>query len=520
MLLPRGPSANLLILLLLPPALAQAQVPPASLADTRPARPSVSVARTTAPIQVDGRLDEVAWRAAPAATNFTQWQPSEGDPATEPTEVRFLLDDVALYVGARMYDSQGKDGIVSRLFRRDGDFECDYLQIVLDTFHDHLGRTLFRINPAGVKGDQLGLGGAPPDGSWDPVWEAGTTIDSLGWTAELRIPLDQTPVPPPAGPDLGTRDLARGAPPERVLHVELLPGQRVRGSAVLRPPGGAGDRILPRKGGDPALRGDQRRPARHGRPCQPVLPEPRRGQHVVGADFKYLLTSNLTLTGAVNPDFGQVEVDPAVVNLSAFETYFAEKRPFFVEGGGYFQFGGLTCFVCDASGLGLFYSRRIGRAPQGAGARPRRGGLCPGSGKRHHPGRGKAHRTHRLGLVARSAERPSPIGSGQGWPALTGTGSTSTWSPCQLLRGPRSQRLPRRQSPDPRPLATSVVRDLETRLWPPADPSCRGRRTGCRVVVWRTTVPMDHDRGRFSGCRRFQRSPARPEIERPVFPTA
>ena len=255
---------------------------------------------------------------------------------------------------------------MSRLFRRDGDFECDVLQIVFDTFHDHLGRTTFMVNPAGVKGDQLGLGGALPDESWDPVWDVATTIDSLGWTAEMRIPLSQFRFPRQELQTWGLQ-IWRGLRRRHEYSMwSFYPANEsggpaffghLEGLAIKATPATA--EILPYAVASDARLGT----------ADPASPFYRRNDVTtrVGADFKYLLTSNLTMTGTINPDFGQVEVDPAVVNLTAFETYYTEKRPFFVEGGGYFQFGELPCFFCNGSGLGLFYSRRIGRAPQGAG---------------------------------------------------------------------------------------------------------------------------------------------------------
>jgi hypothetical protein len=330
-------------------------------------RPTVGAVQLTSPIELDGRLDETDWgRAAAAATGFIQREPDEGVAATQRTEVRFLYDADALYVGARMYDSEGADGVVSRLFRRDGDFESDLLQLVLDTFHDHLGRAILIVNPAGVKGDQLGLGGANPDESWDPVWEVATATDSLGWTAELRIPFSQLRFPRGA-------DQTWGLQIYRVVHRlnevsmwSYYPATESGGPAFFGHLEGLTIEASPAKG--ELLPYAVARNERLGTadPGSPFYSTNDLGARF-GADVKYLLTSNLTLNGAINPDFGQVEVDPAVVNLTAFETYYPEKRPFFVEGSGYFLFGGLWCYACNGSGLGLFYSRRIGRSPQGAG---------------------------------------------------------------------------------------------------------------------------------------------------------
>ena len=147
-------------------------------------------AERTSPITLDGRLDEPAWGASTPATAFRQSEPNEGQPATQPTEMRILYDDVALYIGARMHDSLGARGVRAYLTRRDQQNDGDYLEIIFDTFHDHTGRTIFQINPAGVKTD-AGQAASNADPSWDPIWEAATAIDSLGWTAELRIPFAQ-----------------------------------------------------------------------------------------------------------------------------------------------------------------------------------------------------------------------------------------------------------------------------------------------------------------------------------------
>ncbi|PYP78611.1 MAG: hypothetical protein DMD35_10895 [Gemmatimonadetes bacterium] len=318
-------------------------------------------------VTIDGRLDEEGWSKATPITQFTQVDPEEGKPGTQRTEVRFLYDNEALYVGARMFEKNGPKDIVTRLVRRDGEMESDYFEIVIDAYHDHLGRAFFDINPSGVKTDALSVGTSSPDGSWDPIWEAGTKIDSLGWTAELRIPYSQlrfsrqevqtwglqvrrymqrsheytqwshwrkTEVGGPSR--FGHLEGIRiGSVPK---HLELLP------YAVTR--------------------------SRHIRPDAPNDPfnDGSRQDMRFGGDVKALLTSNLTLDATINPDFGQVEVDPATVNLSAFETFFEEKRPFFVAGSGIFNFGNASCYFCsNFSSIESFYSRRIGRAPQGAG---------------------------------------------------------------------------------------------------------------------------------------------------------
>ncbi|MBV9773996.1 MAG: carbohydrate binding family 9 domain-containing protein, partial [Gemmatimonadetes bacterium] len=328
------------------------------------ARPQARVVPLASPVVLDGKLDDAAWASAPVATGFTQQDPNEGKPATQRTEVRFAYDAEALYIGARMYDTLGAAGVRSRLVRRDQNVESDYIQFVFDTFHDHAGRTIFQVNPAGVKYD---AGQATPsaDPSWDPVWKAATHVDSLGWTAEMRIPFSQLRFSRDTTQVWGMqvwRYVQRlnetsmwsfwgkndSGGPAFFGHLEgMALGHRPRALEIL-------PYTLAR--------------ASYVAPTQPGSPfQDRRAYHAsMGADVKALLTSTLTLDATLNPDFGQVEVDPAQVNLSDSESYFDERRPFFVEGSGLFSFGGLNCFTCsDVSGMSLFYSRRIGRHPQG-----------------------------------------------------------------------------------------------------------------------------------------------------------
>jgi hypothetical protein len=322
-----------------------------------------AVARTT-PIVLDGRLDEPTWQGAPPATDFIQFDPHEGQPATQRTEIRLAYDAEALYIGARMFDSLGAAGVRTRLARRDQGAESDNIEIVLDTYHDHTGRTVFNVNPSGVRFD---AGQASPyaDPSWDPVWAAETRIDSLGWTAEMRIPFSQLRFPRDSVQTWGMQvwryvqrlneqsmwsawGKRESGGPSRFGHVEGIRAPRNRGRMELMP------YVLSR--------------ASYVAPTQPGSPFQSGDDYDmrVGADLKYQLSSTLTLDATINPDFGQVEVDPASVNLSAFETFYDEKRPFFVEGSGLFGFGDFSCINCsNVSSMSLFYSRRIGRAPQG-----------------------------------------------------------------------------------------------------------------------------------------------------------
>jgi hypothetical protein len=330
--------------------------------------PEVAAVRLAEPVRLDGRLDEAVWSTAPFAGSFRQSEPREGEPATQRTEVRFAFDDQAIYVGARMYDDSGAAGVRTRLVRRDANTNSDYIQLIFDTYHDHIGRLFFAVNPSGVKNDANGLGGGG-DASWDPVWEVRTTIDSLGWTAEMRIPFAELRYPRTSEPQTWGLQIWRQVNRLNELSMWSWWGRTEAGGPsqfghlsglVITGSPGRGE-LLPyvvtRSSNVPVSNPDD--------PFQ----EAHAFDGRIGADARVLLTSNLTLNLTVNPDFGQVEVDPAVVNLSAFETSFEERRPFFVEGAGYFGLGGFSCFFCsNTSSLSTFYSRRIGRQPQLAGA--------------------------------------------------------------------------------------------------------------------------------------------------------
>ena len=327
--------------------------------------PAAVAVRRSTPIALDAKLDEDAWKAATPITDFRQVDPDEGQPASQRTEVRFLFDEDALYIGAKMYDLEGGNGVITRLVRRDGNFDSDYLELVIDAYHDHLSRAFFDLNPSGSKNDYIGIGTSCCDNSWDPVWEAATHIDADGWTAEIRIPFSQLRFSRDSVQTWGLQvrrfikrrneqdqwswwGKTESGGPQRFGHLE---GLRMPSST-------SGLELLPyvvSKSSSVA--------------SIPNDPFNTRGRPSVraGLDLKDRLTSNLTLDATFNPDFGQVEVDPAVLNLSAFETFFPEKRPFFVEGAQVFNFGGFSCNFCsNVEGMSAFYSRRIGRPPSGA----------------------------------------------------------------------------------------------------------------------------------------------------------
>ncbi len=336
-----------LLFLLTAPLIAAAQSP------TPPRALPTSVAqRTTSPIRIDGRLDDAAWAAAPVTSSFTQIDPTEGQPASQRTDVRVLYDDEALYVGVRLHDS---GAITARLGRRDMELgDSDWFGLMLDSYHDHRTAFGFDVNPAGVKRDEVKTINTD-DNSWDAVWSVATSIDSAGWTAEYRIPFSQLRF-------RADSSLTWGVQFERII------GRNHEYSVST---------FIPKKdaGGVPAyghLVGLQR--LAPGSRLEVLPYTVARGEFIdrtfnpyrtrreygssAGVDLRYRVASNLTLNASVNPDFGQVELDPAVVNLGVYETFFAEKRPLFLEGSEIFDFGG-----GNTSGGQLFYSRRIGRQP-------------------------------------------------------------------------------------------------------------------------------------------------------------
>jgi hypothetical protein len=342
--------------------------PPAGAPRHEARAPRIRAVRLEGEIELDGRLDEAVWDRAPAARRFAQREPDEGEPATQPTEVRFTYDGETLYVGARMYDEEGGDGVVSRLVRRDEVPDSDRLVLTFDTHLDHLGQTMFGVNPAGVRADALAPGGSGLDDSWDPVWRAATSVDAEGWTAELAIPFSQLRFPE-------GREQRWGLQIERIVQRRA---EHQMWSFWRRNQQGGPSRYGHLEGIEAPETGTDRLEllpytvtqldvspgASADNPFETSTDATTR----LGEDVTYLLSSNLTLNATINPDFGQVEVDPAVVNLSAFETFFPEKREFFIADRGLFDFGSFWCFFCsNTSNLSLLHTRRIGRPPQAAG---------------------------------------------------------------------------------------------------------------------------------------------------------
>src|SRR5262252_3968589 len=312
--------------------------------------------RTPEPVTIDGRADDAIWRTAPIIANFVQFSPVEGGPARYRTEAQVAFDDRNFYAFIRAYDPEPAK-ISSVLARRDVRPPTDQLKIVIDGFHDRRSGFEFAVSPGGVKRDYAIYDDNNEDGSWDGVWDVATRVDSLGWTAEFAIPLSQLRYPSSPTHTFGFgvwRDIERFK--ERVSWPAYRPSQ-IGFVSQLGDLTGIDSIPSPRRFDVLPYAVAKNSPL-------PTADGFERNQDFnVGADFKYGLTSNFTLDGTVNPDFGQVEQDPAVLNLGVFETFLDEKRPFFLEGTGVYQFP-VNSNQVNTTSEGLFYSRRIGRAPQ------------------------------------------------------------------------------------------------------------------------------------------------------------
>jgi hypothetical protein len=309
---------------------------------------SATAVRADRPPVIDGRENDPVWASIAPTRTFRQYDPGEDRPPTFETEFRVAFDDRNLYVLVRAYDPH-PDSIVRLLSRRDVKTNSDQIGIIVDGFHDRRNANQFAVNPAGVKRDAAHHSDIVEDFSWDGVWDVGVNIDDKGWIAEFRIPLSQLRFAIREGQTFGlivAREIARLS--ERVA----WPVFRRSTNRVVSQAGTVTGLRLP------AARRVEILPYAVARSV-PDLTAPGRANKTefsAGLDAKAGIGSNLTLDATINPDFGQVESDPSILNLSAFEVRFDERRTFFQEGIGLFRCGS----PCD----GPFYTRRIGRTPQ------------------------------------------------------------------------------------------------------------------------------------------------------------
>lgn len=302
--------------------------------------------RTETSLQVDGRLDEAAWSRAPILRDFTQLTPLLGKESQKRTEVRVLYDDRFLYVGARMHHEPGST-VVTQVHRRDQSSASDWFAVFLDSAHDHRSAFSFMVNASGVQRDGVHFEDGSEDWSWDGVWDSEVQVDAGGWTAELRIPLSSLRFHRGDGPRSWGANFARRDE-----------GQVREASYWYAPPRGE-NAWVSRFHHLEGLDGLNPRPRREWIPYASLQRKfetaqafDDRGWELRGGLDAHLgLNSHSQLDLTLRPDFGQVEVDQAVLNLSTVETFFPEKRPFFLEGMDIFQ----------VPGARLFYSRRIGK---------------------------------------------------------------------------------------------------------------------------------------------------------------
>jgi hypothetical protein len=305
---------------------------------------------------IDGFINEKSWDIVEWTSDFIENQPDENTPPTEQTKFKIVYDKKFLYIAFKCYDKDPK-GIVRRLSRRDG-FEGDFVEINIDSYHDKRTGFSFTSSVSGVKGDEfISENGNNWDGSWNPIWYLKTNIDDEGWTAELKIPFSQLKFGSSKDQVWGlqvTRRYFRAE--ERSVWQRVPPDApgwvsefgELRGLVDLQPQKQI--EIQPF-----AVSQLETYPKEPGNPFRDGNDFKLNG----GLDAKIGITNDLTLDLTINPDFGQVEADPAVIALDGFQVFFEEKRPFFVENKNIFNFR-----FADGQD-NLFYSRRIGRNPQG-----------------------------------------------------------------------------------------------------------------------------------------------------------
>ncbi|MBL0937721.1 MAG: carbohydrate binding family 9 domain-containing protein [Gemmatimonadaceae bacterium] len=370
-------------------------ISPTTSSAARPAgalpRPSVAfiaepgraeASRTSMPIELDGKLDEAAWTTARYVTGLTQREPSEGSPASDSTRVTFVYDNQALYIGARMHSSNPQH-IRPLVARRDKEGSAEQLVLSFDTFGDRRTAYTFSVTSGGVRVDYYHGSDFENsrDYTFDPVWEVRTTVDAQGWTAEMRIPFSQLRFSA-ADEQIWGVNIVRLVPEKNESDYWMLVKRNETGwsSRMGQLTGIRGVKARQRLEVLPYVASDTR--AKSTVNTANPYDYRQRSEMRAGADVKIGLGPNATLEATINPDFGQVEADPAVVNLSAFEVFFQERRPFFTEG---------TQLL---NARGNFYSRRIGAPPP----------LNPGGSYADVP-----HNTTILGAAKVSGRLPSKL---------------------------------------------------------------------------------------------------------------
>lgn len=331
---------------------------------TKP-RPTVEAHRSNNRITIDGVLSEPEWQRT-GVSDFTQKVPIEGVAPTQKTEVWVAYDNEALYVAAQLYDT-APDSIIDRIARRDADLNADWFYLGIDSYHDRRTGVFFGVYASGAVTDGTLYNDEWNDDSWDGVWESAAKINSEGWAAEIRIPYSQLRFSEKDEYTWGINFARKIERNNEEVYFVMIPKKEsgwvsrfadLTGIRDIHPP--ARLEIMPY-----AVTSTKRT-----NQYDAADPLNKKNSYAgnIGADMKIGLGSNLTLNAAINPDFGQVEVDPASVNLTQYETYYEEKRPFFVEGANFLNFGyggANNNWGFNFGSPDFLYTRRIGRSPEG-----------------------------------------------------------------------------------------------------------------------------------------------------------
>ncbi len=330
-------------------------------------RPTIEALRIDAPIRVDGVLDEAAWEQAPVAADFTAREPEDDRPAAQLTEFSVVYTEDILYFGIRAFDPE-PDAIVARELQRDSDHgrNDDSLAIVLDTFHDQRNSVTFEVNPLGARTDSLVTDeGKDQNIEWNGVWTTSARTTAQGWQAEVAIPFSTLRFDPAQSVwGLNVRRVVRRTNEESYW---APIGREIGMSAVTRMYAGhrvslAGD-LVGISSVKPGRRLDVKPFVLASAAETPRVPASGTLDDIDGGiDLKWGLTKSLTLDLTYNTDFAQVEVDQQQVNLTRFSLFFPEKREFFLENAGIFEFGTPAPPGMQPPLMKAFFSRRIGLA--------------------------------------------------------------------------------------------------------------------------------------------------------------
>ncbi|MDC6367156.1 MULTISPECIES: DUF5916 domain-containing protein [Flavobacteriaceae] len=313
---------------------------------------------------IDGLLNDLAWDLVEWGGDYIEWQPDENTDPSNQTKFKIVYDSKNLYIGVRCYD-ENPDKIVKRLSRRDG-FEGDWVEFNIDSYHDKRTAFSFTITAAGVKGDEfVSNNGNNWDPSWNPIWYARTNIDEEGWTAEIRIPLSQLKFGAEKNQVWGLQSTRRFFRAEERSLWQRKPIDQPGWVSEFGELHGLKN-IQPQKQLEIqpyTVTSGETYEAEDGNPYR----DGNESDLTVGLDAKIGVTNDLTLDLTVNPDFGQVEADPSAIALDGFQIFFREQRPFFVENKNIFDFNVSRSEAGNTFGSdNIFYSRRIGRSPQGS----------------------------------------------------------------------------------------------------------------------------------------------------------